>query len=143
MSATSNLQQLAQRLATLTARLPDNLNELKREVAVQVQRDLIHATPVKFGTARTNWRIGTSPIGQPLPPPSSPQAGVAEAIAQGQQAVRNTRPNSDVYVFNYAPHIGKLNRGWSVQAPSNFVRIALEATVRSIQNRTRRIVELR
>ncbi|WLY87193.1 hypothetical protein [Vibrio phage vB_VibM_83AMN] len=143
MLATSNLQQLAQRLANLTARLPENMNELKREVAMQVQRDLIHVTPVKSGMARTNWRISTTPVGAVIPAPASPQAGVVDAIAQGQLAVRNSRPNTDIYVFNYAPYIGKLNRGWSVQAPANFVRQALEATVRSIQNRTTRIVELR
>lgn len=144
MAITSNMRDVADAIARATKKLPDDIAKLKGQVAVEVQKAVLLATPVKTGYARTNWRIqNASPSNEVIPKPSSPESGQAEALSQGKRAILTTKPLIPVVIYNNAPHITKLNRGWSVQAPSNFVRIAVEAAIAGLRNRTVRIMEIK
>lgn len=140
----STLKQFRARLDKAIDKIDANVNTIKQDIAIGVQEALIDVTPVKTGKARTNWRIYLSgEDGNEIPAPTNPDAGAAEAKAEGKATASSSKPKSAIFIINRAAHIGLLNRGWSVQAPANFVRITAQAVADKIAERTKLIVELR
>jgi len=94
-------------------------------VVLEVHHQLVAATPVLTGHARSNWvpSVGT---------PSDAVAGSPEAVdstAQitGEAAVASFRlEDGDLYESNHVPYIEALNDGSSPKAPAGFVESAID-----------------
>lgn len=87
-----DFSDLTKNLAKDIALTEKQLVEYVEKTTLDVQRDLILATPVDEGTARRGW-VATTP----------------------------TKPFEPGAVENNVEYIGKLNDGHSKQAPANFV----------------------
>jgi len=78
-------------------------NELAAVVLTELRQD----TPVLTGKARDGWFV---------------QVGPGSASAASVRI-------GPIYVLNDVPYIGRLNDGWSDQAPPGFVQIAIARAV--------------
>lgn len=98
-------------------------------VAARLAYELHGATPVDTGYAQSNWVVS---IGSP----NTSQAG-ARAASHREAAIDDARFYdslallvswdlvSPVYITNNVEYIGRLNDGWSAQAPAGFIELAL------------------
>lgn len=96
-----------------------------RGVAEKLAHSVYDKTPKDTGYARSNWVVS---IGQPI-----------ETVVGSKESIDDSRFNSSVfalqqfgllftnviYICNNVPYIGKLNDGWSSQAPAGFIEAAL------------------
>lgn len=117
-------------------KLGANVNRAVRKLALVVDRELVLATPVDTGRARSNWivSLGAPETGvrEPYKPhPEGSKGGgsgtsesgnAAEAMAQGAGVIAKRRLGQSIHIVNNVPYIGKLDAGHSKQAPANFVK---------------------
>lgn len=87
-----DFRDLSRNIAKDIALTEKQLVEYVEKTTLDVQRDLILATPVDTGTARRGW-----------------------------QSTTPTKPYEPGVIENNVEYIGKLNDGHSKQAPANFV----------------------
>lgn len=99
----------------------DNTAKLVRKVALAVDAELVLSTPVDTGRARSNWQaeINTPATGEAEPVP--PQ----QAIDDATRVIAESKPGDAIHITNNLPYIGRLNEGWSAQAPEGFVETAI------------------
>lgn len=112
----------------------DNFNDATKLVAHFIEvhtthflhdlwSELVSTTPVKSGKARASWFV-------------SPVKPHTKELPKGNYGYPE-RPNLNRYKLKYkrwylantAPYIGKLNRGYSKQAPTGFVERAISKVV--------------
>jgi hypothetical protein len=86
-------------------------------IAVNATEELIAATPVDTGFARSNW---TPAVGSP--PERTDDGAQARGLAE---IVRYRLEDGSAFVSNHAEYIQALIHGHSDQAPSGFDRIAI------------------
>lgn len=142
MAKNQSLSQFSERLNNAIENLPKNVTSLKRSVAISVHSALVDSTPVRTGQARTNWRAYLNAgEGEQLPPPDTPSAGMEAAKAQAQSVINQAARDVPIYIVNRARHIQRLNTGWSVQAPSEFVKIAAIRAALETASKSKSIVE--
>lgn len=112
--------------------------------AKEMLTEVVLATPVDTGRARSNWRVG---VGSPKTGVVEPYApgrhlglgdilNAAGAINAGSALIDSSTGDEQFYITNNVPYIYKLDNGWSNQAPANFIRMALDrasARVRRIR----------
>lgn len=96
------------------------------KIALDVTANLKETTPVDTGWARSNWvpSVGaafTGTIGSPSAVTSSGGEGAIAGYRLGQ---------GSVFISNNVPYIGRLNEGYSSQAPAGFVQRAVEKAIR-------------
>lgn len=103
------------------------VDDTLRKVALVANQTLIMATPVKTGRARSNWQVSIdTEIDAELD--STDAQG---AIRRNEGVIKGYR-NGEIIVQNNVSYIGKLNDGWSAQAPAGFVERALQAAARAV-----------
>lgn len=135
----NDLRYLAKRMNAYAKRVERNAPEIVSQVAMAIGPVLVYATPVDTSRARANWQagVGTIPTEYLFPPPSTPPSasyGGPAAIAAILAAADNYRGGSYIAIVNNSPYIQRLNNGWSAQAPSAFVQLAVMAGIRSMRN---------
>lgn len=120
-------------LARMIARgeqVEKNLNETVKAVALAAHQQIVTATPVDTGLARSNWipslnQPVTSPKESPFAPGSKGSTGganIASALEEARQIISGCEPGQDIWISNNLPYIRALNYGeHSKQAPKNFV----------------------
>lgn len=116
-------------------------NRVKREVALIADREVVLETPVDTGRARSNWIVSLqAPILDEREPYSpgerlgkSERANAAAAIEQGVGRITVAAPGQTIFISNNVSYIGRLNDGWSAQAPSGFVQSAVMRAVNSVR----------
>lgn len=105
------------------------LESTVRRVMLGVHAELLHATPVDTGWARTNWvpQVGSAFSGTA----GSYEDALAGRLDRGPQeagtaSVRGYRlEQGDVHDTNNVPYVELLNAGSSSQAPAAFVQGAI------------------
>lgn len=121
-----------------------NIGKIVRQVAIVADREIVLATPVDTGRARANWivTIGspTSSVREPFVEGASEVANTQAAIASGAEAIGRYRLGSSIFIQNNLPYIGRLNDGYSRQAPANFVQQAIVRAA-EIVKRIREVTE--
>lgn len=115
-----------------------NADKAVRAVCLEVSKDIILATPVDTGRARGNWQAN---IGSPdLSVNESTDKSGAGSIAKAEATSVNS-PGNIYYLTNNLPYIRTLEyglygtgpgvtdktkgTGFSIQAPSGMVRVAI------------------
>lgn len=129
----ATLDDFGRRMRRRADNIPERLNQRVRRIAMAVLTELVVSTPVDTGRARSNWHVGLgappdSGNEEPYHPGedgSTDAANARAAIAVGQAALSDRRPEQDVYISNNLPYIARLNEGWSAQAPAGFVQTAV------------------
>lgn len=130
-----------QQIDVIAQQIDDDINKAVRKVALAVHKQVVTATPIDVGTARSNWQMtldapvsGTIPAYVPGKSGSTAGANVAATLAQGMAAVAGRQSGQDVFIANNLPYIGVLNEGeHSTQAAENFVETAVMAGIKEAQ----------
>lgn len=116
-----DLRSFGRKMRVTGATVADNATALVRKVALAVDAELVYSTPVDTGRARSNWQVE---IDSPAKGTVDP-VGAAEALARAEAKVQESKPGSTIHITNNLPYIGRLNEGWSAQAPAGFVETAV------------------
>ncbi len=94
-------------------------------LAAEIVTELIKATPVDTGFARSNWKAS---VGSAAPS----TVGSRERVSHGAPyrsiaRLRAWRPKAGrIFIENHTPYIGPLNRGHSPQAAPGFIEATIE-----------------
>lgn len=130
---------LAKRMADIGANVERNAPKLVRKVALAVDAAVVIATPVDTGRARSNWIVETGKPAtvtiEPYVPGAFGSTGPANVAAQLEHAKKilaHVKNGESVYISNNLHYIGKLNDGWSAQAPAGYVESAVRAAATAI-----------
>ncbi len=130
-----NFIGFARGMRVLGGEIEDNISRMQVKIAMGIHRDVILATPVDTGRARSNWQmsIGAPNFNEISPYAEGSHLGVGEranaqaAITQGHAAL--ARPPGlaeSIYITNNVDYINLLNETThSMQAPPGFVDIAV------------------
>jgi hypothetical protein len=101
--------------------------DFKYEIARQSFNEAVKNTPVKTGWARGSWSAG---IGSATPK-AIPRPGKGTRLSPPEfNTKKATDPSSEYQITNDAPHIVRLDAGWSKQAPSGFIEASVDAGIR-------------
>lgn len=131
----SDLRGFGKRMKTVSKTVGANADKLVRKVALAVDAAVVLATPVDTGRARSNWQVdlNRAPDGT-LPEPASPAEGAARATAEAKEKAAAYKTGDVLHITNNLPYIGRLNEGWSAQAPAGFVEEAALAGAATVKD---------
>lgn len=108
-------------------------DQVVRKITIDITRDIVRATPVDTGLARSSYFFGpvrVSTVGKDMSKNGSPSNQRAQEFASTLKA------GGVFYITNNLPYIMKLEFGHSKQAPAGMAR----RTVDRWQERVNRIV---
>ena len=99
-------------------------DKFTKRITGEMLQQVVVATPIDTSAARQNWRVGVGVI--------NPKADTKDTDGSGQGAINRGIATIQsgggigkvVYISNSLKYIKKLNNGWSMQAPKNFMQIA-------------------
>jgi len=135
--------EFARRMKKVGERIERNADRLVRKCALAVDATVVLATPVDTGRARSNWQVelnGPNLSTREPYVPGSKRSTEGEnsraALDQGKAVVAQYKGgvNASIHITNNLSYIGKLNEGFSAQAPSGFVEKAVMVGVRVVKN---------
>lgn len=130
----AGLDDFAKRMDRIAVRVEGNVEQAVKDCARAVARSVISNTPVDTGRARSNWTAemdqafaGLFPARMPGEKGSTGEANAVAAIDAAEQVIEtfDIQKNTEIHISNSLPYIGALNDGHSVQAPADFVRLAV------------------
>lgn len=93
-----------------------------RKTALDVQRDVMKATPVDTGLLRASWFVGVNT--EPLDKPEKPDDGAA-AATQAFRTLSQFKWGDTIYITNNQVYAWSIEYGHSKQAPAGMARITL------------------
>lgn len=99
-------------------------DQFTKKITGDMLTTVIVATPIDTSAARQNWRVGVGAI--------NPTADTKDTDGSGQGAINRGIATIQsgggigkvVYISNSLKYIERLNNGWSMQAPKNFMQIS-------------------
>lgn len=99
-------------------------DQFTKKITGDMLATVIVATPIDTSAARQNWRVGVGAI--------NPTADTKDTDGSGQGAINRGIATIQsgggigkiVYISNSLRYIERLNSGWSMQAPKNFMQIS-------------------
>lgn len=103
-------------------------DKFTKRIAGEMLQQVVVATPVDTGQARGNWRVSVGVLDKKTDQTQdrSGQGSISNGIATIQSGGGIGKV---VYISNSLKYIEKLNNGWSMQAPKNFMQIAFANVV--------------
>lgn len=121
----------------IVADLDDFCAEELSALALSIHENLVAATPIDIGWARAGWvpSVGQPYTGGLSENPTASDVAIMQARATTGQAevLLYQLTDGDLFVTNNVEYIQALNDGWSKQAPSGFVQIAVTKSVREFE----------
>ena len=104
-------------------------DDLTKKVTAEVLQGVVVSTPVDTGQARGNWRVKVGSIDSSVSLGSTDTSGQG-AINKGIATITQGKLIGKVtYISNSLQYIERLNSGWSMQAPINFVGLTIQKVV--------------
>lgn len=136
------LERLERRAREIGRQVEEGATRTQRQTALVALRELVFATPVDSGRARSNWIVSPRVPSRETREPYSPGSGLGsgetqnagEAMQQGRLAVETHTPGDDIYISNNLPYIRPLNDGSSAQAPAGFIERAVQRAQEAVRN---------
>jgi len=130
----ATLGQFGDNMIRRGVRVEANLNRRVRRIALAILSEVVVQTPVDTGRARSNWVVSLGHMAEEPPfPPYAPgedgstaSANSTAAIQLGMAAMSDREPEQDIFITNNLPYIGRLNEGYSPQAPANYIQNAIQ-----------------
>ncbi len=136
----ADLRTFAGRIRLIGKRIEENSDVLTRKVAVAVDGAVVLATPVDTGRARSNWQVeidsaasGTIEAHVPGKEGSTGGPNAQMAMDLGKERIADYKSGQTIHITNNLPYIGRLNDGYSAQAPAGFVENAVLVGVATVQ----------
>lgn len=123
-------ERFERRMKELGEKVETGSHEIVRRAALAADRELVLSTPVDTGRARSNWLVG-------IDGPRRETVGAmptSTAIARAQDAIEASRSGQSIWISNNLPYIGRLNDGYSAQAPAGFVERAILRGAESVRS---------
>lgn len=118
----------------------DGADAIVRKCALAVDGAVVLGTPVDTGRARSNWQVnldapaaGTRDAYVPGKEGSTKGPNAQAAIDQGSSVISRYKGGQVIHITNNLAYIGRLNEGWSAQAPAGFVEAAVLSGVAQIR----------
>jgi hypothetical protein len=99
-----------------------NIDKAHRMAVVLVAQGVVMGSPVNTGRFRANWQFGKV---LPQGTVSTLDTSGAATIARMAGQVTSVKAGGEVWVVNNLPYAGRLEYGYSQQAPSGMVRVTL------------------
>lgn len=99
----------------------EKANVIKRKGALEIFTRVVLETPVKSGRARGNWQCSTGSEKTDELDTSDQN----RAIPEISNVVMRSELKDVIFLSNNVPYIGRLNDGYSKQAPSGFIEKAI------------------
>lgn len=122
-----DLRWFSRRMREIARGIEPAVDDTLRKVALVANQTVIMATPVDTGRARANWQVSINA-------PITTETGSTDA--QGQMSrnagVIQGYRGGEIILQNNVPYIGRLNEGWSAQAPAGFVEKALQSAASAV-----------
>ena len=99
-------------------------DQFTKKITGEMLATVVVATPIDTSAARQNWRVGVGAI--------NPKADTKDTDGSGQGAINRGIATIQsgggigkvVFLSNSLKYISRLNSGWSMQAPKNFMQIS-------------------
>ena len=119
----------AKKIASILER---RITDLMRMATIEFYRQITISTPVDTGRARAGWFVTVNAPSEEVPP-------------EGKYSLKPIDKLPDVTVkdryliTNNVPYIGRLNKGYSKQAPARFVELAAARVQAAISKLWKRI----
>ena len=106
----------------------EDADDFSKKVAGEMFQKIVVATPVDTGQARGNWRVNVGSVDTSITETTdrSGQGTISKGIATIQAG---GGLGKIVYISNSLRYIERLNNGWSMQAPANFVGLTFQSVV--------------
>ena len=130
--ATNDLRGFSQRVRLQGKAIEDNATRLLRRTASAIDSAVVLATPVATGRARANWHAEINSASLAVTTDVSPSG--SEAITAAKPIIDKAQAGDTVHITNNLPYIGRLNDGWSAQAPAGFVEEAVQVGIDTVRN---------
>lgn len=137
----ASLSEFNKRIRVRTTRIVANTDRLVRRAATAIDQALVSSTPVDTGRARSNWiasiNAPASSVIEAYVPGVEGVTGAQNAQAALTQAagvISGYKTGQEIHLTNNLPYIGRLNDGFSRQAPANFVEEAILIGSRVVQS---------
>ena len=134
----ATLAQFSRNIRKRGSQIENSATRVVKAVSTRALTSLVRNTPVDKGVARSNWRVGIGAPARAVIGAYAPgkKLGIGEtanasaAISAGRARIASVRGTSSglttaIYITNAVPYIGRLNSGYSGQAPAGFVQTAL------------------
>ena len=98
-------------------------DKLTKRITGEMLQQVVVATPVDTGQARGNWRVSVGVIDKKTDQTQdrSGQGSISKGVATIQSGGGIGKV---VFLSNSLKYITRLNDGWSMQAPKNFMQIS-------------------
>lgn len=130
----------AGRIRKISGYVVANSPILVKKAAFAIDAQVVVATPVDTGRARSNWVVGLNgPVTEEVTNfpkgknKSTKQAATQKAINDGSFRILQHLEGQSIYISNNLNYIMKLNQGTSDQAGKNFVEKSIAAGVAAIR----------
>ena len=103
-------------------------DQLIKKITGEMLQQVVVATPVDTGQARGNWRVNVGSVNTTTDETQdkSGQGSINKGLATIQSGGGIGKV---VYISNSLRYIERLNSGWSMQAPKNFMQISFNNVV--------------
>ena len=96
---------------------------LTKRITGEMLQGVVVATPIDTSAARQNWRVGVGSINTKVDENETDGSGQG-AIRAGIATIQSGGGlGKIVYISNAIQYAVRLNNGWSMQAPKNFMQI--------------------
>ena len=106
----------------------EDADDFSKKVAGEMLQRVVVQTPVDTGQARGNWRVNVGSVDTSTTDATdrSGQGTISKGITTIQAGGGLGKV---VYISNSLRYISRLNSGWSMQAPVNFVGLTFQSVV--------------
>lgn len=101
----------------------DKVVQVVQKIALETLSRVVLKTPVDSGRARGSWTVSIDIPSDDVPERLDPSG--SQAINAGTSVITGLRDLNSVWVQSNLPYIGRLENGWSAQAPSGMVAVTL------------------
>lgn len=119
----SNFAEFDRRIKRHEREVGLRVAERHREIALRAVEIAVEESPVKTGAFRGAWRVSES---REMEAPHTPDKEGRATVARARRALEGLRPFALVYVVNAMPYAGRIEHGWSAQAPQGVMGVTAE-----------------
>lgn len=115
----------SRRIRAFAKDVPERANDVKKAFAKEFLTQVVPATPVDTGKARSNWVVGLGGRVGTVRTTISPSGDIS--LREGVRTINRAKAGQGIHITNNLPYIVRLNQGWSQQAPAGFIERAYAA----------------
>jgi len=137
----ADLLDLARALEKKKKLIDESASALAVDTAEKIVKDLVLNTPVDTSNALSNWIVTLGSKSTVVIPPhylgsrgSTQKTSASEAINNARKQLKSKKVGQSIFITNNVDYIGRLNDGYSRQAPAGFVERAVLIGRKNIKN---------